>query len=148
MIERKFHDVRYGATDPDVDAAAWLAEAIEFLDRVARAVLPAFTSAQPDADPAFHTQPDFYEVAAFAMRDPATGTGWDVEVSRIPVELLTFNHYDEGYLWSIKAVANGLPDGCAVRADGTGHGTVDVIAVAPAYSLRRIEQIVYDLLDN
>lgn len=148
MQERTLHDLWTCTINPDDDLAGWFSEVITVLDSLARCVWPLFRSAPPAREPAFLTQPDGYELAVFEMRDPAAGTGWELEVSRFPLHLATFNDADKGYLWSLNARASGLPDGRAMRAYASGTGILQLELRAGPYELRRVEQAARDLLPN
>lgn len=148
MQEQTLHDVWSGTINPDDDLAGWFSEVIGVLDSLAQQLWPPFRSAPPAREPAFLTQPDGYELAVFEMRDATAGTGWELEMSRFPLRLATFNDADEGYLWSLTARASGLPEGRAMRAYASGTGILQVELRAGPYELRRVEQAARDLLPN
>lgn len=148
MQERTFHDVWSATVNPDDDLAGWFSEVIAVLDSLAKGVWPPFRSAPPAREPAFLTQPDGYELAVFEMRDPVAGTGWELALSRFPMNLATLSDADRGYLWTLKARASGLPGGRSVQAYGSGTGILQLELRAGPYELRRVEQVARDLLPN
>ena len=148
MQEQTFHDVWSGTINPDDDLAGWFSEVIAVLDSLAQCVWPPFRSAPPAREPAFLTQPDGYELALFEMRQPEAGTGWEITLSRFPITLATLGDADQGYLWTLKARASGLPGGRSMHAYGSGTGILQLEVRANPNELRRVEQATRDLLDN